>query len=52
MSTTTAFDFSMEMASSVENYMIARQHPTISPDGRTYVLPGHTVTHQVVRREN
>jgi hypothetical protein len=50
--TTTAFDFSMEMASSVENYMVARQHPTISPDGRTYVLPGHNVTHQVVRREN
>jgi hypothetical protein len=50
--TTTAFDFSMEMASSVENYVVARQHPAVSPDGRTYVLPGHTVTHQVVRREN
>ena len=50
--TTTAFDFSMEMASSVENYMMARQRPAVSPDGRTYVLPGHNVTHQVVRREN
>jgi hypothetical protein len=50
--TTTAFDFSMEMASSVENYMAARQHPVFSPDGRTYVLPGHQVPHQAVRREN
>src|SRR6185295_17378428 len=49
--TSTAFDFSMEMASSVENYVVARQHPAISPDGRTYLLPGHQVPHQVVRRE-
>jgi hypothetical protein len=49
---TTALDFSMEMASSVENYVTARQHPVFSPDGRTYLLPGHQVPHQAVRREH
>lgn len=46
-----ALDYSMEMASSIQNYLLAHKDVSFSPDGKTFTVKGSALIHHVVRRE-
>jgi hypothetical protein len=45
------FDYSMEMASSVQNYMLAQKPAQFAPDGKTFTFKGERTVHHVVVRD-
>jgi hypothetical protein len=46
-----ALDYSMEMASSVQNYMLSHKDEQLSPDGKTFTFKGEKSVHHVVVRD-
>jgi hypothetical protein len=48
----TPLDYSMEMASSVQNYMLAQKPATFAPDGKTFSFKGESTVHHVVVRDH
>jgi hypothetical protein len=48
---TNALDYSMEMASAVQNYYMDTEHAIVAPDDKTYTFKGSNVVYNVVRRQ-